>query len=525
MINQKKSFFVLLFLLFLSIILSVNTSHAYIPSEHQIPLSSQNQVQGPLPQQLNDRYLGRAINIFEAKYGSSTSIKMTTSILDTNWLNNLNYTITTLSNTYHSSSSGYSNREYLESFNNSINVGVALDASYSYYQGSAQSTFSNTWTSAKNTNINSFFYTENIIAERYRVYVDNAYGLLSNSELDSNFRNHLFILHTQVPQNELNNYVRYLIGLYGTHVVFDAIYGGELTASITSTSSKLDYSYMLSSSAEVEADLSLNLEPKSAGNVSANVNMREKFNQISSNFSKTYFFNASFIGGNNHSITIEENLKPSYSSWLPSLENNVSMIKYNSLIPIWELIPNSLYFENYGTFDSRYIRSLFQNVFNIMKNEQENSINSIKSYKSVASMQYNDIKTVKTTSNWGSTPYFQIELPYSKNELLSNGYSNIMFRVNFTAKEINDGYQHLLLSTRMTESSIFARCLNYELRPGSIQKTFSDSFYNFNAVSISSLDYTSLENEPMSIYLNLNASGNGGNDWEITKVYLEYYLS
>ena len=468
--------------------------------------------------------IGRAINIISSENGNPNDVITSSSVFDEYWLKNVIISRQSIKNSVNYSYYGYSKEDYLTSMYSSYSSNLNLNGSYSYFEGTINSKFNTIWSQTSSKKLNSIFYTHEFESIQYRRFIDNFNTQIQHAKYDLQLIEELFLFHTQLPVSEYNLYSQYLLLKYGTHILTSGSYGGRLLLNYASRSENIDYKYMLSDKADTL--LSASIKDDDNGKIISNQTFESELNKFSSSTNTSYYYSSKALGGMPLFLGTPESVNKNSLAWAESIVGDEVLIDYDQLVPIWDVLPSSITYPNYGNFNINYIKNQLRNSYNLMLSSNNNLDEVNYNMGFFAATNYLEEKIITDQDYKSQNKYYTFELgETSVRNLINKGYNSISLKIDFMGKELNNGYQEFHLFKDKYFNYPISSISKYEMNGSSLQREYSDfsiRFDNINLINLAS--YNGLDNN-LLFYMYLSANGTGKDDWMIKNPAVTYTLN
>ena len=457
--------------------------------------------------------LGRGIDTVSGSTDKNSKVKTSADIFDADFLNEkLKNAVPNIAN--YSYSTYYSGNTIEE-------IGLDLKAKLNYSSDISYGVnmFSNEQKRnyELNCNINTNKYLSYYYFHSYNYRHTYDYALPNTSylteykaNLDSDFIEFLREYYSETKTKEE------LFNTFGTHVVSRGYYGGACDVYYSCASNGFDLSLAVGGS--VENTIKSALTDGDNRNLSSGNGFKLDINGIlnTSTQNTEEKFYCSVVGGEGFSATNSMNgLSNTINTWYNTVDEKTSMYSMD-LIPIWKLLPPEL--------DTEYnVSKLKYDFYNYDASQKGSTVIyspniSLNLICDLTVSTEELIVTDDTNKNYGHILDIN-KTSYSPNILSQLGYDLMGIQVNFTMREIKDGYQYI----EVYDSDVFTsahRLYSGTYEHGGTGKEDNAIEYYF---LIQNVDISQLEKG--KLYCKYSADGIGNDDWGINYVTVKLFYS
>ena len=467
----------------------------------------------------SDEYvdLGKSINLssatdFSAEYMLEKGIlnssfkenvsPITTTLLTQNYLETASYQAETFSNTLASNMETYANVAFpyeCAMFDISYEFGTSMSVDYHRYQ-------------------NQFFYRRDYQVKKFKLEIPNYYSYLQSEMTYSSF--YLSSLNL-VLTNQLTP--SSFFDIFGTHLLVGGIYGGMFTSDYTLLTNQ--FSIDSSKTASIKTAVSASLANTA---ISSEIGFTGSVLNIigNSTASVSTSYHAYSVGGDTSIASTADHCPEDLVEWYQTINSNVALIlpSPEGLIPLSSAIPAS--------FSSSF-KETMANALAEYISEQSNDFSPFAPFEGINSFKINNFVSGSPNSVTVRSSEFTVDDddPYDSDQdlvniyqnntlssslLYSNGFRYISFKIALQMKEIDPGYQEILVYNG--SGSLIWSNTDIELGGANLQKNYIvQEFYCRNILlSSSSSRY---------LYIRYGAHGNGDDDWSNTTLCLDIVFS
>ena len=401
-------------------------------------------------------------------------------------------------------------REFTSKFDTQFSLDSNVTANKDIFHGSISEQFKYQSSINYSKFISSYFYTHSTISHRYSLIIDN------KDDVDE-FKSNLTSTYITNLKEYLKGNLSFVnfVNKYGTHIVTAANYGGFIITYYTIVSNK--YNFTSDVATQMGNSITLGIGKTSISN-SVELELSSSIGINSSDIECN--LNIIAVGGNTVSFKDFDQYNENMENWAASTTNdNCSMIKITSLLPLWELLPNDLDTEdnknkmindfcnyvndneiNYNYFETKSLRD-FKELSLTFESERRNNE---KVYTITHSgVKYQDFDIIDLNSS-----YFDI-----KKDIYWNGYKYFEITLSIDMREKCDGYQEILIfknDNLYSTSDAIWHIHNYEYGGGKLKKEYSNIVFKTEKYDILTL----LENDKRKLYIRYGANGWQDDDWQ-----------
>ncbi len=271
--------------------------------------------------------------------------------------------------------------DYMRSYNTQIGMSMSAEGQYKCFTAGMKNSFNASLSAQKAGHAYQSFFTYfyNVVDDAYKIQNRTPADL--RGMLSTNFINDLDRATPETARLTDDQLARYIIDVYGTHLVTGVLLGGRLECSyhITSTTQKGCLDAMM----ELETQASAGISGMFSANTSLDVKTEVSLSESVSN--RQVVLKVKPFGGANIALGTLKELEENRSAWVDSLNDeknrNAVGLLSDGLLPIFSLVPT----------DEKYdgVRAALESIFYATVDEAYQS--TIAKYSLLSDTQFIDL--------------------------------------------------------------------------------------------------------------------------------------